>query len=73
MIGLYMQSRIHSLPAFGVYAIGNIGLTVLQLKWLGEIFMGIKETFAPSSVVGKDDAAIADGSAKKKDISKKQK
>jgi hypothetical protein len=49
MIGLYTQNRIHSHPAYYVYAIGNIGLTLLQLKWLGDIAVGVKETFAPAT------------------------
>lgn len=41
LIALYTSGRIHSYPAFFSYAIGNTGLTILQLIWLGEIVSNV--------------------------------
>lgn len=66
LLNLYSVGRIHSYAAYGVYAVGNIGLTLLQLMWLGEILSGVAAMFAPKAAKEIAQPAKKTGDAQRK-------
>ena len=54
LLAVLHHDLLHSYPAVIFYLFGSFCLSILQLKWLGDILAGVRDMFFPSKKNGAD-------------------